>query len=250
MATLGFTRPLFTVLSDDVIVLCSARAAAATRQVSPGQASAGNHQSWPGRRTSTATKARVRLVWVRSMPPCIAATWLFIQRGFEVVALGQVAEAADRATRAVLDDFGSTEELFFDGAAERQDELIRAVGERHPPVERVVASLCGSGHALLDRFSRPQPTLEQSPRTSTARVDDLARLRARLLAGDTPAAMRQQLHDQFDRGFDLLEHGLADLATPHPVVRHRARVRPACRRGGRPHQSRPGSPVHGCRATP
>jgi AcrR family transcriptional regulator len=192
------------------------------------------------------------------------ATRLFIERGFEAVTLGEVAEAADVAVKTILNHFGSKEELFFDREAELVHELVRTVRQR-PVGEPVVVAFRRYGHALLGGMTGPERdlawmvgfwrTIEQSPSLRRWELDlarrqaeaviaaladecgheradvalqvlvgsclsvvrcMLADMRARLLAGEAPATMREHLHRELDRGFDLLERGLGSLARRQP----------------------------------
>src|SRR3712207_6346563 len=57
---------------------------------------------------------------------------LIIGRGFEHVTLAKIADAAEVSVKAILNHFGSKEELFFDRADKDRDGITRTIAGRPP----------------------------------------------------------------------------------------------------------------------
>ncbi|MFC7640604.1 TetR/AcrR family transcriptional regulator [Streptosporangium lutulentum] len=68
------------------------------------------------------------------------ASSLFVQRGFDNVAVAEVAEAANISTKTVFNYFQRKEDLFFDRFPQAVDLISWAVRER-PPGESPLAAL-------------------------------------------------------------------------------------------------------------
>lgn len=87
------------------------------------------------------------------------ATRLFIERGFDRVTVAEVAEAANVSVNTIFNYFSTKEELFFDRAADLEDELARAITERRPgesavdALERHCREAFGGRGGLLFRQS-------------------------------------------------------------------------------------------------
>jgi AcrR family transcriptional regulator len=181
-----------------------------------------------------------------------AAMKLFIERGFDAVTVGDVAEAANVSEKTVFNYFPTKEDLFFDEAPARQAALVASIRDREPG-ESMVAAIRRSAAANCSRISSPDfavfaRVLEQSPalqareRTmfagfTRAVADELvaegaaepeahiacaacasvyhwmfSTARKRALAGVSGKAAATRLRAEVERGFDLIERGLGAFA--------------------------------------
>src|SRR5438874_433188 len=61
-----------------------------------------------------------------------AAARLFLQRGFELVTVAEVARAAEVSEQTVFNYFPAKEDLVFDRDAEMEEALVRMVNELKP----------------------------------------------------------------------------------------------------------------------
>jgi AcrR family transcriptional regulator len=68
-----------------------------------------------------------------------AAAQLFADRGFHAVTVGEVAEAAGVSKQTIFNHFPNKEELVFDRAAEVEEIIVAAVGDRAPGTTAVQA---------------------------------------------------------------------------------------------------------------
>ncbi len=90
-----------------------------------------------------------------------AATRLFLERGFEAVTVGEVAEAAEVSAKTVFNYFPHKEDLFLDRLPEALELIGRAVRERAPgvhPVDAVrelLVRLLAEGDQLSGYVERP-----------------------------------------------------------------------------------------------
>src|SRR6202042_3683576 len=69
-----------------------------------------------------------------------AATRLFLERGFEIVTAGEMAEAADFGRMTVFNYFPRKEDLFFDRDGEVRETVQQALRRRDlsiSPIERL-----------------------------------------------------------------------------------------------------------------
>jgi AcrR family transcriptional regulator len=78
------------------------------------------------------------------------AAHLFAQRGYEAVAVVDVAAAADVSEQTVYNYFPTKEDLVFDRSDEIRDALVEAVATRPPGMAAAVA-LAAVAHTLLNR---------------------------------------------------------------------------------------------------
>lgn len=90
-----------------------------------------------------------------------AALRLFTERGFERVAVAEIAAAAEVAEKTVFNYFGSKEALVFGGEAPVPQNLIATIGQRRPG-ESVTAAM---RHELRNFAARllGEPTVPPSP---------------------------------------------------------------------------------------
>src|ERR1700681_4425497 len=72
-----------------------------------------------------------------------AANRLFAERGFDAVAVAEIARTADVSEVTVFNYFPTKEDLFYGGMQFFEEELIEAVRERGP------------GESVLEAFRRP-----------------------------------------------------------------------------------------------
>jgi AcrR family transcriptional regulator len=84
---------------------------------------------------------------------------LFAERGFEAVAVVDVARIADVSEQTVYNHFPTKEDLVFDRSAEIEDALAAAVAAS-PPGRATVDAVGGVAHGLVDQASAVP--LEQS----------------------------------------------------------------------------------------
>jgi AcrR family transcriptional regulator len=125
-----------------------------------------------------------------------AATGLFLERGFDDVTVGEVAEAAGVSAKTVFNYFPRKEDLFLDRFPEALELVAREVRERpegaHPVavLRDLMLRLLAEGDALGGYASRPsfarywQVVLESPALTARVRefVEELEDLLARLFA--------------------------------------------------------------------
>jgi len=69
----------------------------------------------------------------------VAATRLFVERGFDQVTVDEIATAADVGRMTVFNHFPRKEDMFFDRDAEIREVLLEALRRRDPSVDRNVA---------------------------------------------------------------------------------------------------------------
>ncbi|MBF8186402.1 TetR family transcriptional regulator [Nonomuraea sp. K274] len=177
-----------------------------------------------------------------------AALQLFLERGFDQVAIKDVAEAADVSMSGLFKHFPTKEALVFDEEDDVQASLVSAVGDR-PQGTSVLQALrawlltraCeGSADprtaAFLDLIARTpalsdyarrmwrrhEEELAQAIRQAgpdTPRADIAARAVARFVLDRAQPWQPGDLHAELDAAFTLLTHGwpAPELhATPHP----------------------------------
>jgi AcrR family transcriptional regulator len=77
---------------------------------------------------------------------------LFAERGFEAVAVVDVARIADVSEQTVYNHFPTKEDLVFDRSAEIEDALAAAVAAS-PPGRATVDAVGGVAHGLIDQAS-------------------------------------------------------------------------------------------------
>jgi AcrR family transcriptional regulator len=82
-----------------------------------------------------------------------AAAGLFAERGFEAVAVVDVARIADVSEQTVYNHFPTKEDLVFDRAAEIEDALADALAKRAPGASAADA-VGGVAHALIEGAAR------------------------------------------------------------------------------------------------
>lgn len=85
--------------------------------------------------TPTDRRARKRLVTREAIS--IAATALFLERGFDRVTIDEIAAAADVGRMTVFNHFARKEDLFFDRDAQVREDLGQALRQREPGVTPV-----------------------------------------------------------------------------------------------------------------
>ncbi len=81
-----------------------------------------------------------------------AAAGLFAERGYEAVAVVDVARVADVSEQTVYNHFPAKEDLVFDRAAEIENALADAVATR-PEGTSAAAAVGGVARALIERVS-------------------------------------------------------------------------------------------------
>jgi AcrR family transcriptional regulator len=93
---------------------------------------------------------------------------MFVERGFDAVAVAEVARAADVAEATVFNYFPTKEDLVFEGMEAFEAELLSAVRDR-PPGETVLAAF---GRFVL----RPRGLLAAQDQDSAGYLERIARM--------------------------------------------------------------------------
>jgi len=101
-------------------------------------------------------RARKRLALRQSIS--VAATRLFLKRGFDQVTVDEIAAAADVGRMTVFNHFPRKEDMFFDRDAEGREILREALRQREPhvpPIEalRELAHRLAAEQSPLVRFT-------------------------------------------------------------------------------------------------
>ncbi|MEU4969089.1 TetR/AcrR family transcriptional regulator [Streptomyces smyrnaeus] len=120
---------------------------------------------------------------------------LFVERGFDEVAVAEIADAADVSKMTVFNYFGSKEDLVFKPMEEHTGDLARAVRERRPG-ESAVAAV---HRQFLEQLAARDASIGMSPDPLNVRVHEL------ILA--TPALLTRT-YAWSARGTQLLAHEL------------------------------------------
>jgi AcrR family transcriptional regulator len=133
------------------------------------------------------------------------ATRLFIERGFDAVTIGDIAEAADVGRMTVFNHFPRKEDMFFDKEDEAREAMLVAVRDR-PAGTSGIAAIQQLAHSLARGNSRALRFFEGSRRfVETIAASDALKARARAirdeLAGDLAATLAETAgrpHDDAD----------------------------------------------------
>jgi AcrR family transcriptional regulator len=150
---------------------------------------------------------------------------LFLERGYDVTTLAEIAEAAGVSTRTIFAYFPGKEDILFSGFEELRDGLARALAER-PTGEDALATLrdfiLSDAHAKTERDSeleqliRSDETLQSHKR---ARLSQLEELLAAAIADDLgsgPDDLRPQIAAaSLTAAFEVLERQDRGMPPPH-----------------------------------
>jgi AcrR family transcriptional regulator len=133
----------------------------------------------------------------------VAATRLFVERGFDQVTVDEIATAADVGRMTVFNHFPRKEDMFFDRDAEIREVLLEALRRRDPsvaPIEtlRLLAHRLVAEESPFVEFSaRSQgfvKTIEDSE-TLKARARAIRDEIAQLIAGALSECVRREASD-------------------------------------------------------
>jgi AcrR family transcriptional regulator len=161
---------------------------------------------------------------------------LFLERGYDVTTLAEIAEAAGVSTRTIFAYFPGKEDILFSGFEELRDGLARALAER-PTGEDALATLrdfiLSDAHAKTERDSeleqliRSDETLQSHKR---ARLSQLEELLAAAIADDLgsgPDDLRPQIAAaSLTAAFEVLERQDRGMPPPHTAEEIAAAVDP------------------------
>jgi AcrR family transcriptional regulator len=133
----------------------------------------------------------------------VAATRLFVERGFDQVTVDEISTAADVGRMTVFNHFPRKEDMFFDRDAEIREVLLEALRRRDPsvaPIEtlRLLAHRLVAEESPFVEFSaRSQgfvKTIEDSE-TLKARARAIRDEIAQLIAGALSECVRREASD-------------------------------------------------------
>jgi AcrR family transcriptional regulator len=133
----------------------------------------------------------------------VAATRLFVERGFDQVTVDEIATAADVGRMTVFNHFPRKEDMFFDRDAEIREVLLEALRRRDPsvaPIEtlRLLAHRLVAEESPFVEFSaRSQGFVEtiEDSETLKARARAIRDEIAQLIAGALSECVRREASD-------------------------------------------------------
>jgi AcrR family transcriptional regulator len=111
----------------------------------------------------------------------VAATRLFVERGFDQVTVDEIATAADVGRMTVFNHFPRKEDMFFDRDAEIREVLLEALRRRDPsvaPIEtlRLLAHRLVAEESPFVEFSARKRRLRQEWHSGMTRNRGCAQL--------------------------------------------------------------------------